>query len=86
MNKVVTMSFMLGTVVKLLRGLKRRKVLKTDMFCMNGSFYSRLVITTRKSSQFQASLRYVLLPNIKPIVMILINASIVNATVNTISV
>ena len=84
-SKVPTKSFILGTEVNGLKGLNKRKVLNPEMFAMPGIAVSRLVTTTIKSSQFQASFKYALWPQTNPNAMILANASKVNITVNTIS-
>jgi len=57
LSKVPISSFILGMVVRLLRGLNSLKVLSPLMFYIDGSSLSKLVTTTVKSSQFHASLR-----------------------------
>lgn len=50
-------SFIDGIVVRLLNGLNSLKVLKPDIFYMDGNSSRREVTTTVKSSQFQASFK-----------------------------
>lgn len=56
-SKVPTRVLIEGTVVKFLKGLKSLKVLRPDTLPIVGVRASREVITTVKSSQFQAFLR-----------------------------
>jgi hypothetical protein len=50
-------TFIEGIVVKLLNGRKSLKVLKPDIFYIDGNCYISEVTTTMKSSQFHESLR-----------------------------
>lgn len=56
-SKVSMRIFIEGIVVKLLRGLNKRKVLKPDMPRIEGIYCIIAVTTTMKSSQFQASVK-----------------------------
>ena len=50
-------NFIEGKVVRLLSGRNNLKVRKPDIFCIEGSYCSKDVITTIKSSQFHESLK-----------------------------
>lgn len=72
--------FIAGRAVKLLNGLNSLKVLIIETLAIEGNNESKLVSTTKKSNQFQASLKYEPLSSTKPSAIIFMIASEVNIT------
>ena len=84
-NKVFTRSFILGIEFIDHSGLRSRNVHKAETLPRLGCMLSNEVITTMKSNQFQASLRYVFLPIMKPNAITLMTHSSVRTTMKKIS-
>ena len=87
-NSAVISSFILGIELMLLRGLRILKVRNAFRLLLDsipGTRSGILIATTKKSSQFQPSLRYAFLCTTNPILITLIQNSIKNTHVKPLS-
>ena len=80
-NRVVMIIRIFGREESDLRGLNSLKVLTAVTFAKDGWIESIEAITTKKSNQFHASLKYVCFPNTNPNATTLIKNSTRNTTV-----